>query len=104
EEFLSLNRGSRARIRVPQRGGKRELLETATLNARERFQRHKLRRASDHSARARALVSLQDALALPEAPLRIECFDISNLQGTEIVGSMGGMEHRLPKRPAHRRS
>ena len=103
EEFLSLNRGSKVRIRVPQRGGKRELLETATLNARESFQRHKLRRASDHNARARALVALQEALALPEAPLRIECFDISNLQGTEIVGSMVVMEDGLPKRSDYRR-
>jgi excinuclease ABC subunit C len=103
EEFLTLNRGSKVRIRVPQRGGKRELLETATLNARESFQRYKLRRASDHNARARALVALQEALALPEAPLRIECFDISNLQGTEIVGSMVVMEDGLPKRSDYRR-
>ena len=103
EEFLALNRGSKVRIRVPQRGGKRELLETATLNARESFQRYKLRRASDHNARARALVALQEALSLPEAPLRIECFDISNLQGTEIVGSMVVMEDGLPKRSDYRR-
>jgi len=75
----------------------------ATLNARESFQRHKLRRASDHNARARALLALQDALTLPEAPLRIECFDISNLQGTEIVGSMVVMEDGLPKRADYRR-
>jgi len=103
EEFLTLNRGSKVRIRVPQRGGKRELLSTATLNAKESFQRHKLRRASDHNARARALLALQDALDLPEAPLRIECFDISNLQGTEIVGSMVVMEDGLPKRADYRR-
>ncbi len=103
EQFLTLNRGSKVRVRVPQRGGKRELLQTATLNARESFQRHKLRRASDHNARARALLALQDALALPEAPLRIECFDISNLQGTEIVGSMVVMEDGLPKRSDYRR-
>jgi excinuclease ABC subunit C len=103
EQFLSLNRGSNVRVRVPQRGGKRELLQTATLNARESFQRHKLRRASDHNARARALLALQDALELPEAPLRIECFDISNLQGTEIVGSMVVMEDGLPKRSDYRR-
>jgi excinuclease ABC subunit C len=103
EEFLSLNRGSRVRIRIPQRGGKRELLHTATLNARESFARHKLRRASDHNARARALLALQEALSLPEAPLRIECFDISNLQGTEIVGSMVVMEDGLPKRADYRR-
>jgi excinuclease ABC subunit C len=103
EEFLALNRGSKVRIRVPQRGGKRDLLQTATLNARESFARHKLRRASDHNARARALVALQEALDLPEAPLRIECFDISNLQGTEIVGSMVVMEDGLPKRADYRR-
>src|SRR5262245_48093863 len=103
EEFLTLNRGSKVRIRVPQRGGKRDLLQTATLNAKESFQRHKLKRASDHNARARALVALQEALDLPEAPLRIECFDISNLQGTEIVGSMVVMEDGLPKRADYRR-
>jgi excinuclease ABC subunit C len=103
EEFLALNRGSKVRIRVPQRGGKRELLQTATLNARESFARHKMRRASDHNARARALLALQEALDLPEAPLRIECFDISNLQGTEIVGSMVVMEDGLPKRADYRR-
>jgi excinuclease ABC subunit C len=103
EEFLALNRGSKVRIRVPQRGGKRELLQTATLNARESFARHKMGRASDHNARARALLALQEALDLPEAPLRIECFDISNLQGTEIVGSMVVMEDGLPKRADYRR-
>jgi excinuclease ABC subunit C len=103
EEFLALNRGSKVRIRVPQRGGKRELLQTATLNARESFQRYKLRRASDHNARARALVALQEALSLPEAPLRIECFDISHIQGTEIVASMVVMEDGLPKRSDYRR-
>jgi excinuclease ABC subunit C len=103
EEFLALNRNTKVRIRVPRRGGKRELLETAMLNARESFARHKLRRASDHNARARALVALQEALDLPEAPLRIECFDISNLQGTEIVGSMVVMEDGLPKPSDYRR-
>ncbi len=103
EEFLALSRGSKVRIHVPKRGAKRDLLQTATLNARESFQRHKLRRASDHNARARALLALQDSLDLPEAPLRIECFDISNLQGTEIVGSMVVMEDGLPKRADYRR-
>ncbi|MDZ4825017.1 MAG: excinuclease ABC subunit UvrC [Actinomycetota bacterium] len=98
EEFLALNRGAKVRIRLPQRGAKRELLATATLNAREAFTRHRLKRASDHNARARALVALQEALDLPEAPLRIECFDISNLQGTEVVGSMVVLEDGLPKR------
>ena len=103
EEFLSLNRGSKVRIRVPQRGGKRELLETAMLNARETFQRHKLKRASDHNARARTLVALQEALDLPEAPLRIECFDISHIQGTNIVASMVVMEDGIAKRSDYRR-
>lgn len=103
EQFLALNRGSKVVIRVPRRGGKRELLATATVNAKEAFNRHKLKRASDHNARARALLALQDALDLPEAPLRIECFDISNLQGTEIVGSMVVMEDGLPKRSDYRR-
>src|SRR6266576_3609643 len=103
EEFLSLNRGSKVRIRVPKRGSKRELLATATLNARESFTRHKLRRASDHNARARALLALQEALDLPEAPLRIECFDISHIQGTEIVASMVVMEDGIPKRSDYRR-
>ena len=90
-------------MRVPQRGAKRALLEMVTQNAQEAFNRHKLRRASDHNARARALVALQDALGLPEAPLRIECYDISNLQGTEIVASMVVMEDGLPKRSDYRR-
>jgi excinuclease ABC subunit C len=104
EEFLSLVRErSKVRVRVPQRGEKRALLETVTHNAQEAFTRHKLKRASDHNARAKALTSLQDALGLAEAPLRIECFDISNLQGTEIVASMTVLEDGLPKRSDYRR-
>jgi excinuclease ABC subunit C len=103
QAFLSQVRGSTVRVRVPQRGAKRELLATVTRNATEAFAQHKLRRASDHNARARALTALQDVLGLPEAPLRIECFDISNLQGTEIVGSMVVMEDGLAKRRDYRR-
>jgi len=103
EAFLEKVRGSRVRVRVPHRGSKRELLATVTRNAQESFTRHKLRRATDHNARARALTALQDALSLPEAPLRIECFDISNLQGSEIVGSMVVMEDGLAKRSDYRR-
>jgi excinuclease ABC subunit C len=103
QAFLSQVRGSTVRVRVPQRGAKRELLATVTRNAAEAFAQHKLRRASDHNARARALTALQDVLGLPEAPLRIECFDISNLQGTEIVGSMVVMEDGLAKRRDYRR-
>jgi excinuclease ABC subunit C len=103
EEFLSRARGSKVGLRVPQRGAKRELLATVQQNAKEAFVRHKLKRSSDHNARARALLALQEALELPEAPLRIECFDISNLQGTEIVASMVVMEDGLPKRSDYRR-
>ncbi len=103
EAFLSQVRGSNVRVRVPRRGAKRELLSTVTRNATEAFAQHKLRRASDHNARARALTALQEALGLAEAPLRIECFDISNLQGTEIVGSMVVMEDGLAKRGDYRR-
>jgi excinuclease ABC subunit C len=103
EEFLTAARRARVSLRVPRRGAKRELLQTVTKNADEAFLRHKLRRASDHNARARTLLALQEALHLPEAPLRIECFDVSNLQGTEIVASMVVMEDGLPKRSDYRR-
>jgi excinuclease ABC subunit C len=103
EQFLTEVRGSRVKVRVPQRGAKRELLTTVARNATEAFTQHKLKRASDHNARARALTSLQEALGLAEAPLRIECFDISNLQGTEIVASMVVMEDGLAKRSDYRR-
>ena len=82
---------------------KRALLETVVRNAGEAFNRHKLKRASDHNARAKALTALQEALELPDAPLRIECFDISNLQGTEIVASMTVLEDGIPKRSDYRR-
>jgi excinuclease ABC subunit C len=90
-------------IRVPQRGDKRELHETVTRNAKEEFTRHRLRRAADHNSRARALNELQDALGLPEAPLRIECYDMAHLQGSDYVGSMVVMEDGLPKKSEYRR-
>ncbi|HEX2289060.1 MAG TPA: excinuclease ABC subunit C, partial [Pseudonocardiaceae bacterium] len=93
----------RVTVRVPQRGDKRALHETVTRNAAEEFIRHRLRRSADHNARARALSSLQDALGLPEAPLRIECFDMSHIQGTDYVGSMVVMEDGLPKKSEYRR-
>jgi excinuclease ABC subunit C len=74
-----------------------------TRNASEEFTRHRLKRASDHNARARALNALQDALDLPEAPLRIECYDMSHLQGTDYVGSMVVMEDGLPRPAEYRR-
>jgi excinuclease ABC subunit C len=102
-EFLCEVRGSNVSIRVPQRGDKRALQETVTQNAKEEFVRHRLRRASDHNARARALTALQDALGLPDAPLRIECFDMSHIQGSDYVGSMVVMEDGLPKKSDYRR-
>ena len=102
-EFLCEVRGSKVSIRVPQRGDKRALQETVTQNAKEEFVRHRLRRASDHNARARALTALQDALGLPDAPLRIECFDMSHIQGSDYVGSMVVMEDGLPKKSDYRR-
>ena len=82
-ELLEIVRGGKVSLRVPQRGDKRALLETVERNAKEAFTRHKLKRSSDLTARSLALQELQDALELPEAPLRIECFDVSNLQGTK---------------------
>ena len=79
------------------------LLETVTRNAKEEFTRHRLRRAADHNSRARALNELQDALGLPEAPLRIECYDMSHIQGTDYVGSMVVLEDGLPDKSEYRR-
>ncbi|MEY4339857.1 MAG: UvrABC system protein, partial [Actinomycetota bacterium] len=103
EEWLSHLRGSRVQIRVPQRGDKRDLHETVTRNASEEFLRHRMRRAGDHNARSRALTELQDLLGLPEAPLRIECYDMAHLQGTDYVGSMVVLEDGLPNKREYRR-
>jgi excinuclease ABC subunit C len=103
EEWLGMQRGSRVAVRVPLRGDKRDLLDTVTRNAQEEFTRHRLRRASDHNSRARAINELQDLLGLPEAPLRIECYDMAHLQGTDYVGSMVVMEDGLPKKSDYRR-
>ncbi|HNG23658.1 MAG TPA: excinuclease ABC subunit UvrC, partial [Microthrixaceae bacterium] len=103
QEWLTLQRGSRVDIRVPQRGPKRELAETVTRNATEAFTRHRLKRASDHNSRAKALNELQETLGLPTAPLRIECYDMSHLQGTDYVGSMVVLEDGLPRKQEYRR-
>ncbi|HLM28316.1 MAG TPA: excinuclease ABC subunit UvrC, partial [Acidimicrobiales bacterium] len=103
EEWLCLQRGSKVQIRVPQRGDRRRLLETVTRNAEEQFTRHRLRRASDHNTRSRALTELQEQLGLPEAPLRIECYDMAHLQGTDYVGSMVVLEDGLPNKREYRR-
>jgi excinuclease ABC subunit C len=103
QRWLSECRGSTVTIRVPRRGDKRELQETVTRNAREEFVRHRLRRSSDHNSRARALNELQEHLGLPEAPLRIECYDMSHIQGSDYVGSMVVVEDGLPKKSEYRR-
>ena len=101
--WLAGLRGGPVDFRVPRRGEKRALLETVAANAREAFATHKLKRASDFDARARGLKELQEALDLPEAPLRIECYDISNLQGSQVVGSMVVFEDGLPRKSEYRR-
>ncbi len=103
EAWLTERRQGRVTFRVPQRGAKRRLMETAVVNAREAFARHRLRRQADHNARAKALRSLQETLDLPEAPLRIEAYDISTLQGTNTVASMVVLEDGLPRRSEYRR-
>ncbi|MEM8745296.1 MAG: excinuclease ABC subunit UvrC [Actinomycetota bacterium] len=103
EEWLAMGRGSKVEIRVPQRGDKKTLLETVTQNAKEAFTRHRMKRASDHNTRSRALTELQDALDLPEAPLRIECYDMAHLQGSDYVGSMVVLEDGLPAKREYRR-
>ena len=103
EAWLSERRGSAVRIKVPERGSKRRLLETVERNAKEAFDRNRLKRSADFAARARALNELQRHLGLPEAPLRIECFDISNLGPTDVVGSMVVFEDALPKKSDYRK-
>src|SRR5947208_3934825 len=103
QRWLTECRGSAVTIRVPHRGDKRSLQETVTQNAKEEFVRHRLRRSSDHNSRARALNELQDHLGLPSAPLRIECYDMSHIQGSDYVGSMVVMEDALPKKSEYRR-
>ena len=103
EWWLSELRESKVEIRVPHRGDKRALLETVSRNAQEEFVRHRLKRATDHNSRAQALNELRDHLGLPEAPLRIECFDMSHVQGSDYVGSMVVVEDGLPKKSDYRR-
>ncbi len=103
EELLTEVRRGPVHIRVPQRGEKRAFLDTVRENAVEAFHQHRLRRAKDFNARSQALTELQEALGLAEAPLRIECYDISTLQGTSSVASMVVMEDALPRRGEYRR-
>ncbi|HET6817122.1 MAG TPA: excinuclease ABC subunit UvrC [Mycobacteriales bacterium] len=102
-ELLQIVRGGKVSLRVPQRGDKRALLDTVERNAKEAFMRHKLKRSSDITSRSLALQELQDALGLIEAPLRIECYDVSNLQGSEVVASMVVFEDGLARKSEYRR-
>ncbi|MBU6202326.1 MAG: excinuclease ABC subunit UvrC, partial [Acidobacteria bacterium] len=101
--WLGERRGGTVSVAAPQRGDRRALLDIAVHNAADALQRHRMKRASDHSARSRALLELQDLLGLPEAPLRIECYDMAHLQGTDYVGSMVVLEDGLPLRRDYRR-
>jgi excinuclease ABC subunit C len=103
EAWLTARRGKPVRIAVPSRGAKRRLMEVVERNAADAFQRHKLRRASDFGARSRALAELGEQLGLEQAPLRIECYDISNLGPADKVASMVVFEDGLPKRSDYRR-
>ncbi len=102
-ELLTESRGARVVVRTPRRGDKKSLMETVARNAGEALALHKTRRASDLSTRNRALEEIQQALALPTVPLRIECYDISHLQGTEIVASMVVFEDGLSRKSDYRR-
>ncbi len=103
EEWLAGRRGGPVRLRVPLRGHKKALLETVGRNAAESLALHKTRRASDLTTRSRALHEIQEALGLDEAPLRIECYDVSNLQGTHVVASMVVFEDGLARKSEYRR-
>jgi len=100
--WLSGLRGSRVALRVAQRGDKRALAETVYRNAQEALQQHKLRRAGDFTARSVALQNIQESLGLAAAPLRIECVDISHVQGTDVVGSLVVFEDGLPRKSDYR--
>ena len=102
-QWLTDLRGRGVSLRVPKRGAKRRLMETASINAADAFGRHRLSRQKDHNARAKALRSLQDVLGLSDPPLRIEAYDISTLQGTNTVASMVVLEDGLPRRNDYRR-
>jgi excinuclease ABC subunit C len=102
-EWLETTRGTRVTLRVPQRGDKKALMETVARNAAEVLGQHKTKRASDLTTRSVALQEIQDALALDDAPLRIECFDVSNLQGTEVVASMVVFEDGLARKSEYRK-
>ncbi|MEU9836126.1 excinuclease ABC subunit UvrC [Streptosporangium sp. NPDC048047] len=102
-ELLGEHRGGRVEIRVPQRGDKKDLMTTVERNAAEALRQHKLKRASDLTSRSRALQEVADALGLDQAPLRIECYDVSHMQGTDVVASMVVFEDGLARKSEYRR-
>ncbi|GAA5191843.1 excinuclease ABC subunit UvrC [Rugosimonospora acidiphila] len=102
-EWLSEHRGSRVQLRVPQRGDKRTLLETVARNAAQSLAQHKLRRAGDLTTRSKALEEIAEALGMEQAPLRVECYDVSQIQGTDVVASMVVFEDGLPRKAEYRR-
>lgn len=102
QEWLANLRGSAVRLRVPQRGDKKALAETVQRNAMEALQQHKLKRAGDLTSRSAALQAIQDALELDSAPLRIECVDISHVQGTDVVASLVVFEDGLARKSEYR--
>jgi excinuclease ABC subunit C len=102
-QWLSRLRGARVDLRVPRRGDKRALMDTVRRNAQQSLIRHKVARAGDLTARSLALQELQDGLDLACAPLRIECFDVSHVQGTNVVASMVVFEDGLPRKAEYRR-
>lgn len=102
EDWLSEQRGARVTVRVPERGEKKAALETVTKNAKEALLQHKLKRSSDLTTRSRALGEIQESLDLPEAPLRIECIDISHTQGSNVVASLVVFEDGMAKKRDYR--
>ena len=102
-QWLAERRGGPVSLRVPRRGDKKALMETVARNAAETLALHKTRRASDLTTRSKALNEIQQALALDDAPLRIECYDVSNLQGTHVVASMVVFEDGLARKSEYRR-
>ncbi|MFF0598355.1 excinuclease ABC subunit UvrC [Streptomyces antibioticus] len=103
QEWLTGRRGSGVSLRIPQRGDKRALMETVERNAQQALVLHKTKRASDLTTRSRALEEIADALDLDSAPLRIECYDISHLQGDDVVASMVVFEDGLARKSEYRR-
>lgn len=102
-DWLSDRRGSKVAIRIPQRGDKRALADTVIRNAQQALAQHKMRRAGDLTARGRALEEISEALGMATAPLRIECYDVSHIQGTDIVASMVVFEDGVPRTSEYRR-